>query len=266
MSSKPRPQKPFRFVDLPAELRDVIYEMALTDQGNIFIVGGTRVFRRIARRCQSPKEYPNSRDGHFRRFNHDPCAGMRQHDRVALSPNLLAVSHQIHNEATGYLYNQPIVVLNTRTLYDFLAPMSDDILKRLRDVAITSWGVGKGAHKSANYYAMHALRGAINLRSLHLAGPPEDVFESEALARRIYRECFHFLQAFGRANGSISAAVEVIHLHDANFDSRQFPMEAPEAINQSSRSGKKPRTIQTRIGQTVERLVSRRAFNGSERG
>ena len=45
-----KPQKPFPFLALPAELRDYIYELALTDEGGLALTSKNKGFRRTIAR------------------------------------------------------------------------------------------------------------------------------------------------------------------------------------------------------------------------
>ena len=107
---KPKKEKPFRFLDLPPELRDMIYEMALTDVNGVGIVAKTRGYRRTAGRGPVYASYSYRRSGWGwgrRQLKHDSTSVVDAETKFV--PALLAVNKQINLEGINYLYGQDFV-------------------------------------------------------------------------------------------------------------------------------------------------------------
>lgn len=213
-----KPTKPFPFLSLPAELRDCIYEMALTDDRGIFLVSKTKSFRRtIARGREAYVDDPNH-----------TSSDDRENDEVtepvhnSLIPNLLAVNKQIHFEGIGYLYKQRIVLEDTMALHTFLAAIGPTNRLQLSGVTVRSWGYGRGTHKAMNVAALTLLGGCTNLKVFDLDCQIGHLRTPRDLARQLYRDGHYFLEAYGAANGKKDAAVEVLRLSDWNFDRNNY--------------------------------------------
>lgn len=86
----------------------------------------------------------------------------------------------------------------------------------LTNLEIRGWGYTK-AHKAMNFPAFTLLTSAVNLESLcidcriHWDGP-------KGVARQIYRDGHHYLEAVGAAKGQYDAAIDIIDFRPANFD------------------------------------------------
>jgi hypothetical protein len=230
---KPKKEKPFRFLDLPPELRDMIYEMALTDVNGVGIVAKTRGYRRTAGRgpVYASSSYRRSGWGWGRRqLKHDSTSVVDAETKFV--PALLAVNKQINLEGINYLYGQDFVFEKTVALEQFLAIIGPQNQQRLLSVELVSW-TKTGVSKSSNYSALTLLAGATNLQSLVFDcalngwGTP-----AETLALQIYRDGHHFMEAYGRANGSKDAVVDIIELDDENFDPSKFYAKAPSSIEE----------------------------------
>ena len=225
-------QKPFPFLSLPAELRDQIYELAFCEPNGLTLVSATKSYRRIVCRGDifSPDEdhyYGRRRRGKYRgRYR---ISGQSQsqstEDEISkrqLVPNLLAVNKQIHAEGINFLYGQEIVLDDTMTLHQFLASIGDDNQKRLLELTIKGWGGGRGTHKAMNHCALTLLAGATNLKTLYLDCQIGWMRKPKELARQLYRDGHFFMEAFGKANGSKDAIVDVLELNDWNFDKNNY--------------------------------------------
>ena len=223
--AKPNPpkskksSKPFPFLSLPAELRDYIYELALTDGGGLAIVSKTKAFRRtIARGFISDGDgWHYHFNGHRRRDVYDADGGMRDTYNT-LAPNLLAVNKQIHAEAIGYLYKQPLIFEDTMALHTFLAAIRPSNRLQLSELVIKGWGNGRGTHKAMNFCAMTILADCINLKSLNLDCNIGWFRSPQQLAGQIYRDGHYFLEAYGTANGGKDVGVKVLKLSNWNYD------------------------------------------------
>lgn len=217
-----RPEKPFPFIDLPPELRDMIYEMAFTDVNGISLETRTKAYRRTV--CRAPifdsdeclyswRRHPNAKQ--------TPKDGAQDFAPKVrdLVPNLLAVSKQIHNEAVDILYGQDFIFRDTDALHRFLAIIGLRNQKRLRSIDIKSFCMGRNS-KTLNHCAFMSLAAATNLKTLRLNN---DEFRyhanPKAFARGIYRDAHHFLEAYGIANGRRDAAIDIMQLDDDVFDS-----------------------------------------------
>ena len=220
-----KPRKPFPFLSLPQELRDYIYELALTEEEGLTLVSRTKAYRRTI--CRGVI-YNNDGTRYYRRYRRRRFNTARlsqsQEDEKAnhLSPNLLAVNKQIHAEAIGYLYKQPMIVDDTMTLHTFLAAIGASNRLALSDVTVKAWGVGRGTHKAMNFASLTLLATCTNLTRLSLDCEVGWMRQPKYLARQIFRDGHYFLETFGAANGKKDAAIDVLELSEWNYDKGNF--------------------------------------------
>ena len=184
-----KPSKPFPFLSLPAELRDYIYELALTDGDGISLVSKTKAFRRTIARSRAALYNDEATVPAYNSF----------------IPNLLAANKQIHSEGIGYLYQQRIVLEDTMALHTFLAAIGPTNRLRLSNVTVRSWGHGRGTHKAMNVAALTLLAGCTNLKVFNLDCRIGWLRTPRDLARQLYRDGHYFLEAYGVFSNSYSA-------------------------------------------------------------
>jgi hypothetical protein len=211
----------------------MIYEMALTDVNGVGIVAKTRGYRRTAGRgpVYASSSYRRSGWGWGRRrLKHDSTSVVDAETKFVPAP--LAVNKQINLEGVNYLYGQDFVFEKTVALEQFLAIIGPQNRQRLLSVELVSW-TKTGVSKSSNYSSLTLLAGATNLQSLVFDCALNDWGTSaEALALQIYRDGHHFMEAYGRANGSKDAVVDIIELDDDNFDPSKFHANAPSSVEE----------------------------------
>ena len=195
------PQKPlpkrkiFPFTDLPAELRNKIYAAALVDEDGIHFEPRTKGYRRIVVR-----KVPNSTD-----------------KPASLVPAILTMNHETFNEAQAILYgNNKFTVEDTTALHSFLAGIGSKNIRALVDVTIKSWGMSRG-HKTMNHPALTLLSSAVNLRRIHIDCQINWSRGGVGTAQQLYRDGFHFLEAFGMAKGRKDAAIDVIEMKEEHM-------------------------------------------------
>lgn len=213
----PKPTKPFRFLDLPLELRYEIYELALVEPEGLTIVSKNKSFRKAV--CRG-LIYGAGTSYYCRRFRvgrEDVISAKEEWSQ--LIPNLLAVCKQIRSEASSYLYKQPIILEDTKALHTFLAAIGSSNRLILSHIVVKDWGWGRGAHKAMNPAALTALSTCVNLQKLHLDCEVGIRLTPKRLARQIFRDGHYFLEAYGAANGKNDAAIDVIELSDLNLES-----------------------------------------------
>jgi len=210
-----RPGKPFPFLALPPELRDYIYELALTDSNGVMLVPRTKSYRRIVTRGPISGGYNRGgyRYKHLAVDNQESQANQATAVHNGFAPALLAVSKQIHSEAVGYLYKQSIILSDTMALHNFIAAIGS---KRplVTNLTIKEWGHGRGAHKAMNFSALTLLAECTNLQTLTLDCHVLDARTGKYLARQIFRDGFRFFEAFGTAHGRKDAALDILKLSD----------------------------------------------------
>jgi hypothetical protein len=217
--------------NLPAELRNKIYSYALSDVGGVFVTSRTKGYRRVAQRCIESECEPQytSRWARYRNFNHgnDADAEEESIERRSLVPNLLATSKAIHAEAGSFLYSQPFNLADNYALLAFLTQIGAAHIKMLRDITINQWCGGR-AHKSINFPAINLLSPATELRRLNIAcsigyfssyswrnGRTQEI--PHRVARKVFRDCYPFLETYGKAKGDMQAAVDMIEIDEYNF-------------------------------------------------
>lgn len=221
-STKPLPKrKIFPFMKLPPELRNRIYEECLTDDEPIRITNRENLYRRVATR-----DLQSNRN----RFRFLESYHVDSKKAKPLVPVILALSKTIYTEAVPILYNQPIIVRDNRVLLDFVAALTPRCASLLRDITIMSW-CSSNSHKSVNLPAMALLaaRGVTNLTRLNLdcsldyfrdwsyTGRGKTTPVPKRVARKVFRDCYHWLIAVGEAKGDPYAALDVLKISDRNF-------------------------------------------------
>ncbi|EMC93978.1 hypothetical protein BAUCODRAFT_141386 [Baudoinia panamericana UAMH 10762] len=214
--------KPFPFLSLPAELRDYVYELALTDPNGMTLVSKTKAHRRTVSRgviLADGKTYYARRRRHHRWYQPpvSPQPSTPMPAPVTLVPALLAVCKQIHDEAVGYLYQQNLAIENTYALHSFLATIGSHRI-HVTNMRIKAYGNGRGIHKAMNFCALTLLAGCTNLQSLTFDCSIGALRDPKSLARQIFRDGHYFLEANSAAVVDRRAAVDVLRFNDCNFD------------------------------------------------
>jgi hypothetical protein len=219
-------EKPFPFMELPPELRDMIYEMALTEGDGIGIATKAKAYRRtVCRALLNDDDYSYRWSERYRqratgRGKPKPIQNPNEERQLhSLVPNLLAVSKQIHHEAVDILYGQELRFHDSDALHRFLAIIGPGNQKRLQSVDIVNFCTGRNK-RTLNHCAFMSLAGATNLKTLYINHAEFRSYQSSAkgFARMLYGNAHFFLEAYGVANGRRDAAVDVIQIDEDVFD------------------------------------------------
>lgn len=129
--------------------------------------------------------------------------------KYKLSPNLIAASKFVHNEAVSLLWAQPFIFANVSTLHSFLIMLRPETIARLRDITIISGGW----NNNRSLPAFVLLRDAPLLQNLRLdcrirtevrirSGLSRQAVIGEALAAKLYKDCYPFLKALVQSRGA----------------------------------------------------------------
>lgn len=190
--------------------------MALLDPNDVSIVARIRAYRTKPIRGPVYKEADYSQARWNRRRSVQPGATQVSPIVTTFIPSLLALNKQINAEAINYLYGHEFIFEDSNALTEFLAAIGHRNQQRLHTVKILNWGSRTAASKALNRTGLTMLAGATNLQALvidcHVHGR-----NASKMAQDLYRDGHHFLGAFGAANGSKDAAVDIIELSDVNF-------------------------------------------------
>lgn len=162
---KPLPKrKIFPFLQLPAEIRNQIYKMCLTDPAGVYLRPTTKAFRRTVHRVsestyRSPRSSASSslsaptKQGHT-----DGSAGTEQDSQEeeqdlpsvhtqTFVPALLAANKQIYQEGREILYGNDFYMGDTMTMHSFLVDIGARAASLLKCVTLIHWGEGRGVNK-----------------------------------------------------------------------------------------------------------------------
>ncbi|CAG8958775.1 hypothetical protein HYFRA_00011725 [Hymenoscyphus fraxineus] len=227
--SKPLPKhKAFPFMDLPAELRNKIYDLALIGSQDpsepIFVTSKTKSRRRVAARTTDHTCLPQFKQQYSWRYfypNRSESKSNNASEETKFAPKLLAVSKTIHAEAAAILYSRPMVVADNNALLVFLAQIGRRHSALLRDITIVNWCHSR-SFKNINHSAMVLLALTTDLERLNIEGLTGYLFPRRSslicrrfeihVARDVYRDCYPWLEAVGRSKGDRFAGIGILHL------------------------------------------------------
>jgi hypothetical protein len=208
----------------------MIYEMALVDPNDVSIVARTRGHRQkpMRGRVFEQKDYYYHRG---RKHNIKPGAVEISPISTTFLPALLAVSKQINAEAINYLYGHAFTFENWAAVADFFAAIGRHNAQRINTVKIVSWGSFSAASRATNRSGMTMLASATNLKALIFACSIAGIGPTQK-AQHLFRDGHHFIAAYGAANGSKDAVVDVIQLNDFPVFPSQGGRASPTAEEQ----------------------------------
>ncbi|KAF1936425.1 hypothetical protein EJ02DRAFT_459542 [Clathrospora elynae] len=204
-------RKIFPFMQLPAEIRNLIYGYALIDPFGIHLVGKfihkRRTVERISAECQDKVSRYQRRTNIMSKFR------AQYENYASLVPSLLAVSKQVHREGLDILYSNEFIMADSFALYAFLINLGPAKAKHLKTIRLMGWGYGR-TMKAYNHSCFAVLVYATNITALHIDAEADWYSAVKRGADQIYRDLFPWLEAVGIAKGKFDAAVDVLHLGD----------------------------------------------------
>ncbi|GME44344.1 putative glucan synthase protein [Neofusicoccum parvum] len=227
---KPRPlpkRKVFRFLSLPRELRDMIYQECLVDS-----IGGAYINERFVHYRRTPKRIaagPESYIGNVGSScpNGAVPAWPHPHDHrdggspfephsQSLAPALLLACRQTYAEAAALLYGQPLYFEDGCALHGFLAALSPATRGLLRHVTVLDDHICRSLKSNFDVAAFTLLAdGGVNLQCLRLLDT-NSTWQTVAGARRFYRRAFRWLEEVRKARG-LDEALEMVKIIDREW-------------------------------------------------
>lgn len=193
-----------------------VYEEALVDPHGVNLRGYSDKYESVAVHVRA-----DVNTGTYRWLFHPHCYIRGKWDRIPdgekpkkkyqLSPNLLAASKTVHDEAASLLWAQPFIFNRVVTLHSFLLQLRPETISRLRDITILSGGW----NNNRCLQAFVLLRDAPLLRNLRIdcrirseirvwTGVPREATVGRQLAENLYKDCYPFLRALVQHRGDES--------------------------------------------------------------
>jgi hypothetical protein len=216
-TSRPLPKsKIFPFMELPAELRNMIYAYALTDPSGIKLVAAFKDRRRTVKRMSAfPERIPRMATGRGRASSTNNDVHAQKEECAPLVSSLLAVNKQIYKEGVDILYSNEFIFTDSAALYSFLINLGPASSKHLRTIRLMKWCFSRDS-KAYNHSSFAVLIWATNLTTFHIEASPSRSWRGSPKrdAEQIYRNAFPWLEAVGAAKGKPDAAVDVLRLSD----------------------------------------------------
>ncbi|OIW31431.1 hypothetical protein CONLIGDRAFT_631375 [Coniochaeta ligniaria NRRL 30616] len=229
-------QKIFPFMSLPPELRNKIYELALIDPNGVHIRSVKGWYRPQVGHCSPQHCLPSpgyARFSSYQWLRPDGAktgptpSGVPVDYKPSLVPALLATCKTINAEAAPMFWGQPFYVADMTAMHAFLVRMSPVSMALMREVTIITWSASR-THKVMNMPTFGLLRGVVNLQRLTIfdtitnvsyrisRGPDGDAERAKQVARKVWRDCFPWLEVM-LDTGGIEAVGKVFKLAEDNF-------------------------------------------------
>ncbi|KAF9699970.1 hypothetical protein EKO04_001873 [Ascochyta lentis] len=217
--SRPLPKrKIFPFLELPAEIRNMIYTYALTDPSGINFVAVQRNRRRCVERV-SQKTF-NSASGsrsYYQSSRINDSIDDANDLPTSLVPSLLAVNKQIHQEGGDVLYSNELAFADTVALYAFMINLGPGSASHLRTMRLSGWGRGRTS-KAYNNACFAVLIWATNLEKFQIDTSMGGWYrQPKGAAQLFYRNAFPWLEAVGTAKGKFDAALDILDVTEESL-------------------------------------------------
>lgn len=225
---RPSPkEKTFPFMELPAEIRNIIYDLCLHEPKGVYLAATTEKFRRTVHRAAKTDIELILKVSTYRNGGDSQNADGEENELDALEPrtlvpNLLAVNRQIYKEGREILYGNSMRLLDPLALHSFMVNIGPRAATLVKDVTLCSWGGWRGMHKAYNHASFAAMVSATNIEKFKLDGWLMCKNEPKYVARQLYRDGFPWLEAVGSAKGGMEAAVKLIEVAPVNFQMRYW--------------------------------------------
>lgn len=183
--------------------------------------------------------------------------------KYQLSPNLLAASKTVHEEAVSLLWTQPFIFTDVAALHTFLLMLRPETISRLRDITILTGGwIGNRA-----FYAFVLLRDAPFLQNFRLeckirsdirlrSGVPREVAIGQQLASKLYRDCRPFLKALVKQQGAESIH-KVFKFHRTEFTKSFFNPATLAWVHEDWSQDREDRALEAMIAE-LNTIMSRK--------
>jgi hypothetical protein len=231
-----------------------IAEEAKGEQGTIWFRSKQRGYRRsIEQFVPDEEELQHMANGNAHRRNHFQGRGGTGRGRPVpvqnndeddeeiageaadkkLGMNILALNQAIYNEAAPMVYRQRLVFTDTVALMSFASLLSPRTAKLIRHIEIQNWNLTRSRKTMAfTAMAMLAVKGVTNLEKLHIncrigyfssycRNEERATLVPKRVARKIYRDCFLWLETVGRAKllegESRWAGIDVLDIYEDNY-------------------------------------------------
>ncbi|KAH7083929.1 hypothetical protein FB567DRAFT_594441 [Paraphoma chrysanthemicola] len=256
----------FPFMQLPAEVRNMIYTHALHDEDSINLVATFKHRRRATERVT--EDTADKLSGGYRAYSASQINNSlraSQKEVKPLVPSLLAVNKQINSEARDILYANDFIFVDSVALYNFIINVGPVVAKLLQSVRIMTWGYGR-ALKGYNHSCFAVLAWATDLKSLYLDRTAGYASSPKRCADQLYRDAFVWLEAVGAAKGSVDAAVDIIQLKEEIFESRYWDGTTTRTKDGKEEMNLFRETLRKLLGAQQKRILAKPAKKRKIRG
>jgi hypothetical protein len=243
-------------MQLPAEIRNMIYIYTLGDPSGINLVATFKHRRRTVERVSAELMSDIAGTYHWRRKNqiNDNLRDKHQ-EPVPLVPSLLAVSKQIYQEGRDILYNNEFVFADTSVLYHFMLNISPAGAKQLKHLRIMQWNHGRGM-KPYNNACFAVLGQATNLQTLHLDELDGYARKPQAAAAQMYRDAFPWFEAIGAAKGKVDAGVDLLQIDPEVFDYTYWHQGTQRVVSGEEKRDEYLEALRKLLGVQQKRLMA----------
>lgn len=203
----------FPFMSLPSEVKNMIYNYALTSECEIPLVSRSKgyrhtielgdtdsfqSFRRRAQRCWDGEYFP-------RRVAAITII------RPSFAPTIIALNREIHTQAQPILYGANAFALkDPKALLAFCANIGPKNCAYLQEVSLKHWG-NTVVRRAMGHPAFAMLASAVNLKNLNLdcwICPGDGL----GTARQLFRDGHNWLEAVATKEGRRDAAVDLVQI------------------------------------------------------
>lgn len=154
---------PFRFMELPPEIRVMIYKACLVESAKDLSYVTKSNSRDLIRGSMERKTH------RWRGWVYRIKLDRWDVQRTSLQPVILRINKAIRDEALPYLYAQQFHFATTHTFQIFFGRISPVNRMLLRDIVIDGWTDTKHARNKDVQIIFSLLMSATNIRSIHLA-------------------------------------------------------------------------------------------------